>query len=118
MKSEQTSRLKKLGKKLVRGVKKTFGFFRARSQLSFAQKIIKKSLKLANVVQLAQMYTFAPNPGKNSSSDRAISYQRCDESTKYDIHLSFSVVTGSLRLTHRKHLIQHALDSLDPGEPF
>ena len=64
MKSEQTSRLKKRGKKkLVRGWK-TFGFFRSRSQLSFAQKIIKKSLKLANVVQLAQMLTFAPNPGK------------------------------------------------------
>ena len=35
---------------------------------------------------------------------------------KYDIHLSFSAVSS--RLTHRKHLIQRALDSLDPGEHF
>ena len=49
-------------------------------------------------------------------TDRAISYQRCDESTKYDIHLSFSAVSS--RLTHRKRLIQRALDSRDPGEPF
>ena len=49
-------------------------------------------------------------------SDRAISYQRCDESTKYDIHLSFSAVSS--RLTHRKRLIQRALDSRNPGEPF
>ena len=49
-------------------------------------------------------------------SDRVISYQRCDESTKYDIHLSFSAVSS--RLTHRKRLIQRALDSRDPGEPF
>ena len=46
----------------------------------------------------------------------AINYQRCDESTKYDIHLSFSALSS--RLTHRKHLIQRALDSFDPGEPF
>ena len=52
----------------------------------------------------------------NVQADRAISYQRCDESTKYEIHLSFSAVSS--RLTHRKHLIQRALDSLDPGEPF
>ena len=38
------------------------------SQLSFAQKIIRKSFKLANVIQLAQMYTFAPNRGEKSSS--------------------------------------------------
>ncbi len=37
-------------------------------------------------------------------------------STKYDIHLSFSAVSS--RLTHRKRLIQRALDSRDPGESF
>ena len=51
-----------------------------------------------------------PNP------DRAISHQRCDESKKYDIHLSFSNVSS--RLTHRKQLIQRSLDSPDPGEAF
>ena len=40
--------LRKWGKKLVRGVK-TFDFFRAWSQLSFAQKIILKSLKLVKI---------------------------------------------------------------------
>ena len=44
----QLSMLQKWGKKNSEGVK-NFGFFRSRSQLSFAQKIIKKSLKLANV---------------------------------------------------------------------
>ena len=63
VKSEQTSRLKKWGKKLARGWN-TFEFFRAWFQLSFAQKTIEKSLKLANVLQFAQMYTFARNPGK------------------------------------------------------
>jgi len=43
-------------------------FIRARSQLSFALKIIKKCFKLANVFQLAQMYAFAPDPGKNIPS--------------------------------------------------
>ena len=49
-------------------------------------------------------------------SDRAISHQRCDESKKYDIHLSFSNVSS--RLTHRKQLIQRSLDSPDLGEAF
>ena len=67
-----------------------------------------------------KFWTFAILPAETEYgiclSDRVISYQRCDESTKYDIHLSFSAVSS--RLTHRKRLIQRALDSRDPGEPF
>ena len=83
MKSEQTSRLKKRGKKLVRGVK-TFGIFRARSQLSFAQKIIKKSSKLENVVQLAQMYPFAPDPGKEKVPPLKSSYNLSENSSIFN----------------------------------
>ena len=49
-------------------------------------------------------------------SDRAISCQRCQESTKYDIHVSFFDV--SWHLTEPKHLIPRTLDSFDPGEPL
>ena len=75
---------------------------------------------IANIVFQGMKYSWSMVKTRQIThfplTDRVISYQRCDESTKYDIHLSFSAVSS--RLTHRKRLIQRALDSRDPGEPF
>lgn len=46
----------------------------------------------------------------------AMRYQRCNEGTKYDIHLSLSNVTFCLIL--QKHLMQLSLDTLGVREAF
>ena len=55
----------------------------------------KKSLKLANVFQFAQILTFAKNPGKKAHSSRAVHFNGSVEAEDHAMALQKKYMNGT-----------------------